>query len=466
MPDLEHPPLLVRGGEIVTASSRTRADLLCQDQRIVEIGPGLTAPSGARTLDASGCLVFPGFIDPHTHIYLPFMGTFGCDTYPTATRAALLGGTTTVFDMCIPSHEQTPQEVVELWNEQSTGQAACDYSYHLGITRWNGTIQKQLESLLTQNRFTSLKLFLAYKGAFDISESDLYHALKFARKHNLVAAAHCENATLIAERQAELLAEGKTTPRYHQESRPPFIEALGVSQFLAFVEQTGASAYIVHLSCREALERALEARKRGVSVQIETLIQYLTLDDSLANTDDFSGAKYVMSPPLRDKSNQPVLWNALAAGEIDTVATDHAPFHFNRQKTMGKEDFSKIPNGIPALEERIALLYTHGVRSGKISAERMVEVASTNPAKIFGLYPRKGTIAVGSDADLVVFDPTSRTMLSSARHHSSVDYNAFEGTQITGAPRFVTLRGQVVVENHEFTGNPTGGRFLPSHKGG
>jgi len=284
--------------------------------------------------------------------------------------------------------------------------------------------------------------------------------LKLAKELGVIVTAHCENETLIAERQRELLAAGVTGPEGHHESRPPRVEAEGVHHLMTFAELTGASTYIVHLSCKEALAEAMAARERGVRVSVETLIQYLLLDKTDAERANFEGAKYVMSPPLRDKSNQPVLWNALAGGSIQTVATDHAPFDFVTQKQMGREDFTKIPNGIPSLEERVKLLYTYGVKRGLLELKTFVDVASTQAAKLFGLFPRKGTVAVGSDADLVVFDPEYRGTISAKTHHMAVDYSAFGGWKIEGRPALVTVRGEVAVRNGEFVGTIGRGRFL------
>jgi len=313
---------------------------------------------------------------------------------------------------------------------------------------------------------SSFKIFLAYKGAFGIDDTELYHTLKLAKELGVIVTAHCENETLVAERQKELLAAGKTDPSQHHESRPPAVEAEGVHHLMTFAELTGAATYIVHLSCKEALDEAIAARQRGVRVNVETLIQYLVLDKSYAERPNFEGAKYVMSPPLRDARNQAVLWNGLRSGLVNTVATDHAPFDFITQKPMGKDDFTKIPNGIPSLEERINLLYTHGVKAGKIDLHTFVNVASTQVAKTFDLFPRKGTIQPGSDADLVVFDPNYRGAISAQTQMMNVDYSAFEGWKIEGRPSVVTVRGQVAIKNGKFVGTVGRGQFLqrkPSH---
>ncbi len=458
-------PLLIRNGDIVTADSRCRADIYCEHETITRIGRDLDAPPGTEIIDAAGKYVFPGFIDPHTHIYLPFMGTFSKDTYETASVAALIGGTTTLFDMCIPAKSEEPAAAFDLWKSKSTGRSACDYSFHLGITRYDEASERQVREIVAAG-IASFKVFLAYKGAFGVSDEELYRALRLARSLGVITTAHCENETLVAERQKELIAAGNTAPRWHEPSRPTLVEAEGVHHLLTFATATGAHVYIVHTSCREAVEAARRFRDRGVPVWIETLIQYLTLDSSYAEQPGFEGAKYVMSPPLRGREHQEALWSGLRTGLISTVATDHAPFDFATQKLMGCDDFSRIPNGIPSLEARINLLYTHGIAAGRLDLHRFVDVASTQAAKIFGLFPRKGTIACGADADLVVYDPQYRGTISAKTQHMNVDYSAFEGFEISGRPAVVTLRGQVMVREGEFVGDATRGQLLkrePTH---
>ncbi len=451
--------LLIKNGEIVTGSACYVADIYCQGETITRIDRDIMPTPETEVIDAAGKYVFPGFIDPHTHIYLPFMGTFSKDTYETGTRAALVGGTTTIFDMCCPSRAEDARTGFETWNAQSIGRAACDYSYHMGVTRFDADSEAQLREIVRAG-VSSFKIFLAYKGAFGIDDAELYRTLKLAKELGVIVCAHCENETLVSERQRELLAAGVTGPEAHHESRPPRVEAEGVHHLMTFAELTGAETYIVHLSCEESLREAVAARMRGVRVNIETLIQYLLLDKTDAERANFEGAKFVMSPPLRDKWNQDVLWNALRGGLVDTVATDHAPFDFAGQKPMGRDDFTRIPNGIPALEDRVNLLYTHGVAGGRMDLHTFVNVASTNAAKLFGLFPRKGTIQPGSDADLVVFDPNYRGTITAAKQTMNVDYSAFEGWEIHGRPSVVTLRGEVAVRDGEFVGTPGRGRFL------
>ena len=452
-------PLLIKNGEIITADSRYISDIYCEGETITAIGPNLPAPPGTEIIDATGKFVFPGFIDPHVHIYLPFMGTYAKDDYDTASRAALLGGTTTLIEMCCPARADDTLAGFELWMKQAVGKSACDFTFHMGVTKFNHQTAAQLREIVARG-ISSFKIFLAYKGAFGIDDTELYQTLKLAKELGVIVTAHCENETLVAERSKELLAAGLTGPGQHHASRPPRVEAEGVHHLLTFAELTGASTYIVHLSCQEALAEAIAARQRGVRVAVETLIQYLTLDKTYAERPDFEGAKYVMSPPLRDRQNQEVLWNGLRDGLIQTVATDHAPFDFQLQKPLGRSDFTKIPNGIPSLEERINLLYTYGVKTGKIDLHTFVNSASTQAAKLFGLFPRKGAIQPGADADLVVFDPNYRGTISVKTQTMNVDYSAFEGWPIDGRPEIVTVRGQVAVRAGKFVGQIGRGQFL------
>ena len=457
--------LLIKNGEIVTASQRYVADVLCENESITRIDRNLAPPKGAEVIDAKGMFVFPGFIDPHVHIYLPFMGTFSKDNYVTGSQAALVGGTTTLIEMCCPSRKDDALESFELWMSQAVGKSACDFSFHMGVSRYDEKTEAQLREIVKRG-ISSFKIFLAYKGAFGVDDTELYRTLKLAKELGVVVTAHCENETLVAERCKELLAAGKTDPGQHHESRPPAVEAEGVHHLMTFAELTGAATYIVHLSCQESLDEAIAARQRGVRVAIETLIQYLTLDKTYAEKPKFEGAKYIMSPPLRDARNQSVLWNGLRDGLINTVATDHAPFDFKTQKPMGKDDFTKIPNGIPSLEERVNLLYTYGVKTGKIDLHTMVNAASTQVAKQFDLFPKKGAIQPGADADLVVFDPNYRGKISVKTQHMAVDYSAFEGWPLEGRASVVTVRGQVAARDGKFTGTLGRGQFLqrtPSH---
>ena len=457
--------LLIKNGQIVTPSENYIADIFCEGETITRIERNLSAPPGAEVIDAAGKFVFPGFIDPHVHIYLPFMGTFAKDTHETASKAALVGGTTTFIEMICPARGDEPMAAFELWLGKAQGHSACDFTFHMGVTRYDEAAEKQFLEIVKRG-VSSFKIFLAYKGAFGVTDEELNQTLRLAKKSGIITTAHCENADLVLEMQKRLLAEGKTGPEWHHESRPPLVEAEGVHHLLTFAEMHGAHVYIVHLSCEEALREAAAGKYRGVKVWVETLIQYLLLDKTHAELPNFEGSKFVMSPPLRDKRNQPILWNGLADGLISTLATDHAPFDFGAQKILGKSDFTKIPNGIPSLEDRINAFYTQGVKRGRLDLQRFVDAASTQAAKLFGLFPRKGTIQLGSDADLVVYDPSYRGTISVKTQTMNVDYNPFEGMAIEGRPHVVTVRGQVTVRDGKFVGQPGRGQFLqrePTH---
>jgi dihydropyrimidinase len=457
--------LLIKNAEIVTASERYTADIWCENETITRIDRNLSAPAGAEVIDAAGKYVFPGFIDPHVHIHLPFMGTFAKDTHETASKAALIGGTTTYIEMICPARAEQPLEAFELWLGKAQGQSACDFTFHMGVTRYDDAAETQLKEIIKRG-LSSFKIFLAYKGAFGVTDEELYQTLRLAKQHGVITTAHCENADLVLELQKRLLAEGKTGPEWHHESRPPLVEAEGVHHLMTFANILDAHVYIVHTSCEEAVREALRGKLAGVKVWVETLIQYLVTDKTYAERPNFEGAKFVMSPPLRDRKNQDVLWNGLRDGLISTLATDHAPFDFATQKRMGEKDFTKIPNGIPSLEDRINVFYTCGVKRGRLDLHRFVDTASTQAAKLFGLFPRKGTIQPGSDADLVIYDPNYRGTLSVRTQTMNVDYNPFEGLAIEGRPSVVTVRGQVAVRDGKFVGQTGRGRFLqrePNH---
>jgi dihydropyrimidinase len=451
-------PLIIRNGDIVTADSRYHADILIENETITRIGANLDAPPDAESLDASGKLVFPGFIDPHVHIYLPFMATFAKDSHETASIAALVGGTTTYIEMCCPNRNDDALEGYYLWKSKAEGNSACDYTFHMSVTKFTEETEAQLREIV-RDGISSFKIFLAYKNFFGVDDGEMYQTLVLAKKLGVITTAHCENAELVGRLQQWLLAQGKTGPEWHEPSRPESVEAEGTARFATFLENTGATGYVVHLSCEPALERAMAAKSRGVPIFVETVVPHLLLDKTYAERPGVEGMKHVMSPPLRDQRNHPVLWSALAQGFIDTVATDHCPFDTS-QKLLGKDAFTQIPNGIPGIEERVNLLYTYGVSRGKLDIHRFVDAASTRAAKLFGLFPRKGAIAVGSDADLVIFDPSYKGVLSARNQYVNNDYNGFEGMEIDGRPSVVTVRGKVQVRDGKFVGEKNRGRFL------
>jgi dihydropyrimidinase len=460
--------LLIKGGRIITATEDYAADIYCEGETITRIAhdidpASLPAAAGPEVIDASGKYVFPGFIDPHVHIHLPFMGTHARDDYESASMAALAGGTTTTIEMICPGRTDEPAAALEEWRSKAEGHAAVDYSFHMAVVRFDDLARAQLRRIVDEG-VASFKVFLAYKGALNIDDAGVFALLSMAREMGVIVTAHCENAEAIAAMQARLLAEGKTGPEWHEPSRPTVVEAEGVRHLTAFAELTGAHVYIVHTSCEEAVRAAMDARLRGVNVWVEAVAPHLVLDRSWA--EGHEGAKYVMSPPLRERRHQDILWNAIRGREVSTIGTDHAPFDFRGQKDMGRADFTKIPNGIPSIQERVSLVYTHGVAAGRIDLATMVDACSTQAARIFGMYPRKGTIAVGSDADLVVWDPHWRGQLSAKTSRSRVDYCAFEGWEVQGRAAVVTVRGKVQAREGEFTGDIGRGRFVarrPTH---
>jgi dihydropyrimidinase len=461
-------PLLIRGGRIITATEDYTADIYAEHERITRIEPKiddkLLAP-GTEVIDAKGKYVFPGFIDPHVHIYLPFMGTYAADDYESASKAALVGGTTTLIEMICPGPSDEPLAAFELWKSKAEPLAAVDYTFHMSVVRFEDSIRAQFKQIV-QAGVASFKVFLAYKGALNLSDEHLFAAMKLAKDLGVIVTAHCENADAIDALQQSLLAAGKRGPEWHGPSRPPAVEADGVHHLCTFAELLGTHVYIVHTSCEPAVRAALDARRRGVNVWIESVIPHFLLDETYAERPDFEGAKYVMSPPLRAKPNQQVLWNGVKSRDISTIATDHAPFRFEDQKKMGKDAFTKIPNGIPSVQERVDLVHTCGVVPGRLSLQAMVDACSTQAAKLFGLYPRKGAIQLGSDADLVVYDPSSRGTFSRECSYSKVDYNPYEGWERKGRAAVVAVRGQVQARDGEFVGTIGRGQFLqrePTH---
>ncbi|WP_263355123.1 dihydropyrimidinase [Acidicapsa acidisoli] len=450
--------LLIKGGEIVTAEARYLGDILVEDEVITSIQENIAAPPDAEVIDATGKLVFPGFIDPHVHIHLPFMATFAKDTHATASVAALIGGTTTYIEMVCPSRNEDALEGYHTWKQKAEGNSACDYAFHMGVTRFDAKTEGQLREIVRDGT-TSFKIFLSYKNFFGVTDEEMFHTLKLAAELGVITTAHCENAELVSQLQQLLLTKGKTGPEWHEPSRPEAVEAEGTTRFATFLEQTDATGYVVHLSCAAALRVAMEAKMRGVRLHVESVVPHFLLDKTFAERAGVEGMKHIMSPPLRDKRNQTALWAALKAGLIDTVGTDHCPFD-TEQKLLGACAFTQIPNGIPGIEERVNLIYTYGVNRGELDIHRFVDALSTRAAKLFGLYPRKGAIQVGSDADLVVYDANYRGIISVTSQHTNNNYNGFEGFAIDGRPSIVTVRGKIQVRDGAFVGEPGRGGFL------
>ena len=450
---------VIKGGTVYTPDDSFVGDVAIRGEKIAAIEKGGDL-RGGEEIDAGGNYVFPGFIDPHVHIHLPFMGTNAIDDHASATQAALAGGTTTVIEMICPGPEDEPQSAFEEWKQLADAGACCDYSFHLAVVRFDELARDQIRKLVAEAGVQSFKVFLAYKGALDISDEHLFSLMQLAQELGVTITAHCENAEAIDAMQKKLLAEGKTGPEWHEPSRPRCVEADGVNHLCGFAELTGATVYIVHTSCALAVSRALEARERGVAVTVEAVVPHLILDKTYAERPDFEGAKYVMSPPLRAAEEQDALWDGLARGTISTIGTDHAPFNFRGQKEMGAKAFTQIPNGIPSIQERVDLVHTFGVVPGKIDLRTFVDACSTGAAKAFKMFPRKGALAVGSDADLVIYDPAFVGSFSHAEGLSQVDYCGFEGMPRKGRAAQVLLRGQVVARDGKFVGRQAGGQYI------
>jgi len=452
----------IRGGTVVTASDTYQADILIEGESITAIGKELDA-SGAEVLDATGCYVFPGGIDPHTHLDMPFGGTVTADNFETGTRAAAFGGTTSIIDFCLSRKGESLREAIAAWHEKARGKAVIDYGFHLMIAEANDQVLEELETVVKEEGITSLKVFMAYKNVFQADDETLFKTLVRAKQLGALVQVHAENGDVIDYLTKKALAAGNTDPIYHALTRPPEAEGEATGRAAALTALADAQLYVVHVSCAEAVARIAEAREKGWNVYGETCPQYLALDITELQRPDFEGAKYVWSPPLREKWHQDVLWNALKSGILQTVGSDHCSFHFRGQKELGRGDFTKIPNGGPLIEDRLTILYSEGVRAGKISLNQFVDVASTKVAKLFGMYPRKGTIAVGADADLVLFDPHVKRVISAETHHMNVDYNPFEGREVYGEVRTVLSRGAYVIRDKQFVGEPGAGRFIRRH---
>jgi dihydropyrimidinase len=450
--------LLIRSGTILTAADRFAGDVLCDGGKIVAVGPELDA-AGHEVVDAAGQVVFPGGIDPHVHMALPFMGTVSVDDFETGGAAGLAGGTTTFIDFVIPGRTDDAMEVLRAWREKSKG-ATADYAYHMAVTCWRGESEEWMRRAVVEEGIASIKVFLAYRGAIGIDDAELVEAMACAAKLGAVVTVHAEHGDMVAALQKRLAAEGKLAPKYHALSRPPEVEGEATNRALMIAKLTGAAAYIVHMTCAESVRALAEARARGQRCWGETCPQYLLLDDTVYEKPDFEGAAYVMSPPIRPKGHQDVLWAALSAGILSSVGTDHITFT-HEQKKSGLADFRLIPNGAGGIQDRLSLLWHFGVRAGRIDAHQFVDLVSTRPAKIFHLYPRKGAIAPGSDADVVVWDPEGTRTISAKTHFHRNDRSIFEGFRVTGVPSTVVAGGRIVYANGDLRAERGAGRYLP-----
>jgi dihydropyrimidinase len=452
--------VLIKNGKVVTAVDEYVADIYVDNGVVELIGRALDVEAD-RVIDATGKYVLPGAIDPHTHMEMPFGGTTSCDDFTSGTVSAAFGGTTTHVDFCLQGHGQTFGEALAAWHEKiERAKPVVDVGFHIAVTDLSAPGALEELATLPDQGVTSYKLFMAYKGALMVDDQTLFETMRVAARTGALVMVHAENGDAIDVLVREALAEGKTEPKYHAATRPPVTEGEATNRAIQLAHLAGCPLYVVHVSCKEAIEPIELAREKGWNIWGESCTQYFFIDETALDQPGFEGAKYVYTPPPRPKENQEHLWKAIRNDVLSVVSTDHCPFNWETQKTLGRDDFSKIPNGGPGIENRLHMLHHFGVREGRISLSRMVELTATNPAKLFGLYPRKGTIAVGCDADIVVFDPNKRHTISAATHHSRIDYNLYEGTEVVGAPEVVLVRGTVVVENDELKVGPGHGRFV------
>ena len=450
---------LIRNGLVVTADDTRAADILIEGENIREVRAGIPVEQGEKAIDAAGMYVLPGGIDCHTHLDMPFGGTTSSDDFETGTRAAAFGGTTTIVDFAIQARGTRMRDALDTWWKKAEGKACIDYGLHMIVTDLGECGLEDMDEMVAEG-VASFKLFMAYPNVLMVDDATIFKALSRTAKNGALVCMHAENGSVIDVIVARALAEGKTAPVYHALTRPPRAEAEAVHRAIALAEIAGAPVYIVHLSSEDALNQVREARDRGVPAFAETCPQYLLLSIEELERPNFEGAKYVFTPPLRPKEHLPKLWDGLKHDHLQVVSTDHCPFCFEDQKMLGRDDFTKIPNGGPGIENRLQLMYHHGVNAGKISLNRFVEITSAAPARIFGMYPRKGTIAEGSDADLVIWDPRALHTISAQTHHMRVDYSMFEGFEVKGNVRTVLSRGEVIVDGGQWLGKAGRGRYL------
>ncbi|MFI8574577.1 dihydropyrimidinase [Rossellomorea aquimaris] len=456
---------IIQNGTIVTATDTYKADVLIQNGKIAAIGKGFDT-SNAEIIDAKGKYIFPGGIDPHTHLEMPFGGTVSKDDFESGTIAAAFGGTTTLIDFCLTNKGEPLQNAIDTWHEKSKDKAVIDYSFHLMIGEINQEVLSQLPEVMDKEGITSFKVFMAYKNVFQADDETLFRTLIAAKELGALVMVHAENGDVIEYLTEKALEEGKTDPIYHALTRPPELEGEATGRAAKLTGLADSQLYVVHVSCSDAVEQISAARSKGLNVWGETCPQYLVLDQTYLERPNFEGAKYVWSPPLREKWHQDVLWNALKSGQLQTLGSDQCSFDFQGQKDLGKDDFTKIPNGGPIVEDRVSILFSEGVEKGRISLNQFVDIMSTRSAKLFGLYPQKGTIAVGSDADVVIFDPSAERVISAETHHMAADYNPFEGMKIKGEPVSVLSRGEYVIKDKQFVGKLGTGKYIKRAKYG
>ncbi|MFT4162525.1 dihydropyrimidinase [Shinella sp.] len=447
---------VIKGGTIVTADLTYKADVKIEGGRIVGIGPDL---SGDEVLDAAGCYVMPGGIDPHVHLEMPFMGTYSADDFESGTRAGLAGGTTMVVDFCLPDPGQSLLDALKRWDNKST-RANCDYSFHMSVTWWGEQVFNEMKTVVEEKGINTFKHFMAYKGALMVNDDEMFASFQRCAALGALPLVHAENGDVVAAMQQKLMDEGNNGPEGHAYSRPPSVEGEATNRAIIIADMAGAPLYVVHTSCEQSHEAIRRARQNGMRVYGEPLIQHLTLDESEYFDKDWDhAARRVMSPPFRNRQHQDSLWAGLASGSLQVVATDHCAFT-TEQKRTGIGDFRKIPNGTGGLEDRMPMLWTHGVNTGRLTMNEFVAVTSTNIAKILNVYPRKGAILVGADADIVVWDPKRSKTISAKNQQSSIEYNVFEGKDVTGLPRYTLTRGVVAVEESTIKTREGHGQFV------
>lgn len=452
--------ILIKNGTVVTAEKSFAADVLIEGETIREVRAGIAPDTRHTVVDATGMLVLPGGVDVHTHLDMPFGGTTSSDDFETGTRAAAIGGTTTLVDFAIQARGTKMRTALDIWWKKAEGKACIDYGFHMIVTDLGDAGLEDMDDLVREG-VASFKLFMAYPNVLMVDDATIFRALRQTAKNGALVCMHAENGSAIDVIVQQALAEGKTAPIYHALTRPTRAEAEAVHRSIALAEMAGAPVYIVHLSSEDALNQVREARDRGLPAFAETCPQYLLLsiEENMPNR-SFEDAKYVFTPPLREKKNQPALWDGLKHDHLQVVATDHCPFCFADQKQLGVNDFTKIPNGGPGVENRLQLIHHHGVGAGKLTLNRFVEIVATAPARIFGMYPKKGIIAAGSDADVVLWDPNAEHTISARTHNMRVDYSMFEGFRVKGNVREVFSRGELIVQNGKFLGRPGRGNYL------
>jgi dihydropyrimidinase len=457
--------LLIKNGEIITSTERYVSDIYVENGKIVSIGNNLAKPhADTRVIDAHGHLIFPGAIDAHVHMELPFMGEVSADDFESGTAAGVAGGTTTIIDFVIPSRNQSLLEGLNTWKEKAK-KSVADYAFHMAVTWFGDKTAREMEHCVREEGITSFKTFMAYRGAIGVDDTEMINVMQTAKKLNALVTAHCENGEMVVALQNKLFSEGKLAPKYHAESRPAPLEGEATGRAIMLARMTGTPLYIVHVTAAEAVHEIARARERGQVVFGETCPQYLLLDDTVYEKPNFEGAAYVMSPPIRPAGHQEVLWSALKSGIIHTVATDHCPFHQKKQKELGLNDFRKIPNGAAGIQNRLSLMYTYGVLTGKIDLHQFVDLNCTRPAKLFGMYPRKGSIVLGADADIVIWDPNVEGVISAKTHFHKCDRNIFEGFKTKGGASIVIANGKVQFENGKLNVERGAGRYIPRTAG-